>query len=165
VQGRFCAHVLPAVERHARVAFRDVRNRSRREELTADAVALAWKWHLSLTQKGKDPAQFPCQIATYAALHARAGRRVAGQDKATDALSPVAQYRHGFTAGTLPACSSLSGNPLEEALHDDAQTPVPDQAAFRLDFPAWLAGLGDRHRRIAEAMAVKRQFTFPFSDL
>ena len=32
--------------------------------------------------------------------------------------------------------------------------PVPDQAAFRCDFPAWLATHSLRNRRIAEALAV-----------
>ena len=35
---------------------------------------------------------------------------------------------------------------------DNTRTPPPAQAAFRLDFPRWLAQLGDRNRRIAEDM-------------
>jgi hypothetical protein len=34
------------------------------------------------------------------------------------------------------------------------RTPVPDQAAFRIDFPIWLASLPSRNRRIAEALAL-----------
>ena len=154
VQGTFCAHILPAVERHARVAFCDIRNHSRREELTADAVALAWKWHVRLAERGKDSTQFSTVLAAYAARAVRNGRRVCGQEKSKDVMSTVAQCRHSFTVGALPSCSSLTGNPLEEALHDNSQTPVPDQAAFRLDFPSWLIGLGYHHREIAEAMAM-----------
>jgi hypothetical protein len=154
VQEGFCAIILPAVMRHAQVAFRDIRNPSRCEELTAEAVAIAWKAHRRLTARGKDGTQFPSRIAVYAASHARSGRRLCGQEKSKDVMSTVAQQRLGFTVGKLPDCSSLSGNPLEEALHDNTQTPVLDQVAFRLDFPRWLAALGDHHRRIAEAMAL-----------
>ena len=33
---------------------------------------------------------------------------------------------------------------------DNTRSPVDEQAAFRIDFPAWLASLGDRKRRITE---------------
>jgi hypothetical protein len=154
VQGTFCAVILPAVERQAKIAFRDVRDHSRREELTAETVGLAWKWHVRLVERGKDATQFPTVLASYAARAVRDGRGVCGQGKGSDVLSPVGQRLHGFTVGKLPDCSSLSGNALEEALHDNSQTPVPDQAAFRLDFPAWLASQGHRNRQIAEAMAL-----------
>jgi hypothetical protein len=53
-------------------------------------------------------------------------------------LSPLAQQRHGFTVGTLPTRSTLSGNPLSEALADNTRSPVPDQVHFRIDFLEWL---------------------------
>jgi DNA-binding NarL/FixJ family response regulator len=42
---------------------------------------------------------------------------------------------------------------FEERLRDNTQTPVPDQAAFRIDWPAWLNSRTDRDRRILNAMA------------
>ena len=42
---------------------------------------------------------------------------------------------------------------FEERLQDNTVTPVPDQVAFRLDFPAWLGTLTARERRIIQAMA------------
>jgi hypothetical protein len=36
---------------------------------------------------------------------------------------------------------------------EDTRTPVPDQASFRIDFPAWLSGLGSRRRAVAESLA------------
>jgi hypothetical protein len=41
-----------------------------------------------------------------------------------------------------------------ERLRDNMQTPVPDAAAFRIDFPDWLAEQTDRDRRMIEAMAL-----------
>ena len=36
------------------------------------------------------------------------------------------------------------------ALKDNTVTPPPDQAAFRIDYPAWLAHLGARNRLLVE---------------
>src|SRR5262249_52462262 len=59
-----------------------------------------------------------------------------------------AQYLRDFAVVSLPQTSTLTGTPLEEALQDNTRSPVPDQVAFRHDFPAWLAGLGERDRRV-----------------
>jgi hypothetical protein len=40
-----------------------------------------------------------------------------------------------------------------EAVVEDHHTPVADQAAFRLDFPQWLATFNRRDRRIVELLA------------
>jgi hypothetical protein len=74
--------------------------------------------------------------------------------RANDVLSPQARQRHGFAVGKLPDYSALDGSPLDEALHDNTQSPVDEQAAFRLDLPRWLATLGTRDRRIALDMAL-----------
>ena len=89
-------------------------------------------------------------LASYAAKAVKSGRRVTGQEPDRDVLSPLAQMRRCFVVSTLPECGTLSGNPLAEALQDNTQTPVPDQVAFRLDFPAWLNTLSDRDRRVVE---------------
>lgn len=41
-----------------------------------------------------------------------------------------------------------------ESLIDNRRTPVPKQAAFRIDFPRWLNGLTFRDRRIADRLAM-----------
>jgi hypothetical protein len=38
-------------------------------------------------------------------------------------------------------------------LRDNTVTPVPDQVQFRIDWPAWLATLTARERRMIRAMA------------
>ena len=96
---------------------------------------------------------FPTALATYAARAVRSGRRVTGQLKAKDAMNPHAQQRRGFCVGKLPDFSTLSDNPLQEALIDNTQTPPPEQAAFRIDFPAWLDTHSKRDRRMILDMA------------
>jgi hypothetical protein len=75
-------------------------------------------------------------------------------DRAKDVLSPLAQQRKRFAVSKLPDCSTLDGSPLDEALHDNTRSLPDQQAAFRLDFPRWLATLGTRDRRIAEGLAL-----------
>jgi hypothetical protein len=92
-------------------------------------VALSWKWFLAMARRGKDGREFPSSIAIFAARAVRCGRKVCRQESTRDALSPVAQGRHDFAVCTLPEFSTLSNNPLEEALTDNRQTPVPDQVS------------------------------------
>jgi hypothetical protein len=145
----FLALVLPKVLSHGRVYFRYV-SAERKEECIAEMVALAWKWHLRLAQRGKDAAQYPTAIAKFAARAVRSGRRLAGTADAKDVLSPLAQRRKGFAVCKLPDCSTLDGSPLHEALHDNTKSPPDEQACFRIDFPAWRAGRTERDRRVLD---------------
>jgi hypothetical protein len=152
LQAAFLA-ILPHIERHGRVYFRQVKCPAHKADAIGEMVALSWRWFLRLAHRGKDATQFPSTLATFAARAVHSGRRVAGARPAKDALSPVAQRRQAFSVGRLPDISTLNGNPLFEALHDNTQSPVLDQVAFRFDFPAWLASLGSRNRSIAQDMA------------
>jgi hypothetical protein len=139
--------VLPRIELHARIAFRDVRCPHARADFIAETVGLSFRWWLRLKQRGKRPEEFVSAIAAFAARAARSGRRVCGHEKAKDILSPVAQRTKGFSVGRLPDFSTLSDNPLAEALADNTLTPVDEQACFRIDWPAFerLQTQRDRH--------------------
>jgi hypothetical protein len=153
LQAAFLA-ILPRIVKHARFHFRDLRCRHRQDDAVAETVALAWKWFLRLTRRGKDASRFPVAFANYAARAAKNGRRLCGQEKARDALSPLAQQHRGFAVQSLPMASSMTGNVFDEALADNTQTPVPDQVGFRLDFPAWRLGRCKRDRRLIDELMV-----------
>ena len=140
--------ILPRIERHAQVYFRDLRGDDRRAEAVQETVALAWKWFVRLAEQGKDAAAFPATFAGLAARAVRSGRRVAGMEKAQDVLNPRLQRKKGFVVRSLSGGSAVVGSAFAEALRDNTQTPPDEQAAFRLDFPAWLAGHSERRRRI-----------------
>jgi hypothetical protein len=140
--------IVPRIEAHGHVYFRYVRCPDRREDAIAEMVALSWLWFVRLAAQGKDGARFALALATFAARAVRAGRRLAGKDPAGEVLSPLVQSRCGFAVGSLPGHSTLSGNPLDEALFDNTKSPVPDQVHFRLDWPCWLSTRTDRDRRI-----------------
>jgi hypothetical protein len=157
LQAAFLAQVLPKVLSHGRVYFRHLRSAELKEEYIAEMVGLTWLWSLRLAERGRDAARFPTALATFAARAVRSGRRACGQKCGRDALSPSAQRQHGFRVSALPEVSTLSDNPLAEALHDNTQTPPDEQCAFRIDFPAWRLARAERDRRIIdELMAGER---------
>src|SRR5579885_2814833 len=119
LQASFLAIVLPRVLSHGRVRFGGIKCPHRRDDAIQDMIGLAWRWHLRLAEKGKDATAFPTALASYAARAVKSGSGVAGQERANDVLSPVAQRRHHFTVGKLPDFETLTEHPLCEALLDN----------------------------------------------
>jgi hypothetical protein len=153
LQQRFLV-ILPHIEARARWCFRDLTCGQRRADAVAETVALTWKWFLSLARRGKDATRFASMLTTLAGRAVRSGRRLAGNERSRDALSPIAQARHGFGVGRLPDVSTLSGNVWDEALADNSQSAVPDQVSFRIDFPRWRRRQCPRYRRIIDDLVV-----------
>jgi hypothetical protein len=153
LQLRFLA-LLPRIERHGRIYFRNLRCPDRKEEALQEMRALAWLWFLRLVNQGKDPANFPSALARFAARRVQVGRNLCDPEKAHDVLSPRAQRNHGFAVGALTDLRTTSGGTYNEALHDNTRTPPPEQVAFRCDFAAWRQTRTDRDRRIMDALMV-----------
>jgi hypothetical protein len=141
--------ILPVVQRHGQVYFRHL-DAEAKEEAIAEMVALAWKWFLRLVDQEKDASDFPRAIATYAAKAFNSGRRLCGQQKAKDVLSRRAQRLHEFSVESLSGSLQVPHEKLysevggqrqldgfEDRLRDNTHTPPDEQAAFRIDFPAW----------------------------
>jgi hypothetical protein len=146
--------LLPRIELHGQIYFRDLKCRFKQEDLIAELVALCWAWYLRLARRGKDVSEFFVTFCRLAGRAVRSGRRVAGQEWTKEVLSARAQQRGGFTVEKLLDFSTLSGNPLTEALIDNTQTPPDEAAAFRIDFPTWLTSRSERDRRIIEDLAM-----------
>ena len=154
LQASFIALVLPRVLSHGRVCFRGLKCPHRHEDAIQEMIGLAWEWHLRLAEQSKDSTCFPTALATYAARAVKSGRRLVGQEKSKDVLSPLAQQRHGFTVTRLPDFETSSDNLLTEALADNTQSPPDVTVCFKLDFAAWLDSLTNRDRGIAEDLMV-----------
>lgn len=134
--------VLPAVWTHAQIRFRHL-HLHHREEAIQEAIASACVSYQSLAARGRLHVAHPGTLATFAVNFVRNGRHVGGrQDAAKDVMSPVAQRRHSF------ACRSADWRQVAIAERRD---PIPDTAAFRIDFAAWLKTLTRRDRRIIAA--------------
>ena len=159
--------ILPRIEAHAQIRFRHLRCPGRRDDAVAEVIAVAWKWYLRLSERGKDVGGFVGTLADYAVRHVRSGRRVCGRERADDVLSRHAQEKSGFRVEGLPSFmqrphEAVHGVPhgqreadaFEERLRDNTRSPVPDQAAFRLDYPEWLDTLSGRDRDIVGDMTL-----------
>ena len=104
----------------------------------------------------------PSMVAHYAVLHAKDGRHVGGSaDSKTDVMSFKAQRLHGFKVVGLPWDSDCAYNCMtdpsapvwKQVLLDDKSTPVPDQAAFRIDWSSFLRQQHDRTRKCLALLA------------
>jgi DNA-directed RNA polymerase specialized sigma24 family protein len=161
IQATFLQH-LPRITKHAQYALRHVGCRDAREELIAETLALAWRHFSDLAQRGKRPEEFVTTLALRCTQAVRAGRRLAGSDRARDVLSPIAKARHGVTVVRLgdriPAPGEDPTGPAGEevlagALTIDPKARVAEQATFRIDFPAWREGFSTRDRSVLDALA------------
>jgi hypothetical protein len=157
--------LLPKLETHARICFRGITCPVKQEDRVQECVALGWQWFLRLSEQGKDVFAFPMAFAALVARAVKCGRKLCGQERAGDVLSFVAQQRHGFRVELLPSTirsphEHLYADPhgqalldsLEERLRDNTLTPVPEQAAFRIDFPVWRCTRSERDRRVIDAL-------------
>jgi hypothetical protein len=157
--------LLPSIERHAKVVFRG-HPPAEREEATAVAVAAAFAGYVRLAARGKNPERdFASSLVTYAVLHAKSGRQVGSGSSTTDALSPLARRKRGFKIEPLPSSPGVARDRLystagrrqrdefDEYLRDNTRSAVPDQAAFRIDFPNFLGSLGRRDRELIRFLA------------
>jgi hypothetical protein len=153
----FLAH-LPRFEAHARFAFRRVGCPHVRADRVAEMLALAWKHFAALARRGKRPERFVTTLALRCSQAVKAGRKLVGCEGGKDVLSPVAHVRHGFAVVRLPDHDrALDRHPLPdelaEALTDNTKSAVPEQVAFRVDFPRWRVSLRRRDRRVLDALA------------
>ena len=92
-------------------------------------------------------------MARFGVAQVRDGRRVGNRMRSDDVLSPYARRRKRFVVEHLDRFDKQQDE-WREVLVEDRRTPVPDQVAFRIDFPDWLSRQTKRKRRIAEALAV-----------
>jgi hypothetical protein len=153
--------ILPRIETHARIWSRHLVCPGLKEDFVSEAVALAWKSFVRLAERGRDATQFASALASVVVRAVRSGRRLCGQERSRDVMSPAAQRMQGFRVEELmpPAIherprSEPFGQRLhdafEERLRDNTQTPVVEQVVFRCDFPAWLGTLSARNRRVVD---------------
>lgn len=134
--------MMPAIRRQARIAFRNVK-KDTREEAVAEVVTNALVAFVRLVERGKGDLAYPTVLAHYAVAQIRVGRRVGSGQKKNDVL-----------AGAWRDTPVQRLDRRAEVVIEDNRTPVPEQAAFRYDFPAWLATHSPRNRRIAELLCM-----------
>ena len=144
--------LLPKIRLYARRAFRHL-GAEAREEAVAEVTANAFAAFARLVERDKLDVVFATALARFAIRQFHSGRRVGSRFNIRDVASAAAQRRHGFIVERIDRVDRATGEWVE-AVVDDTETPVADQAAFRCDFPAWLRKQNRRNRRIAEALSL-----------
>ena len=144
--------MLPLIRKYAHNAFQHL-DPDGRDDAVHEVIANALVAFARLVQLGKANLAYPSVLARYGAAQFRQGRRVGNRWRVGEVLAEYAQRNKGFLVERLDRFHKESGEWLE-AIVEDTQTPVPDQVAFRIDFPEWLNSQTRRNRRIAEALAV-----------
>ena len=85
--------MLPAIQTHARCAFRHL-DPEAREEAVEEAIANAFVAFVRLVELGKTEVAYPTVLAGYAVAQIQDGRRVGNRRNGRDVLSPYAQKRN-----------------------------------------------------------------------
>jgi len=145
--------ILPKIEVHAHFAFRRSRCSHARADAVAEVVALCWLWFCRLARRGKDATTYSTTLASFASRQVKSGRFLNGQNS-KDVLSAMARQRRGFEVVRLADFTGRYMAPWQEAVADNTRSPVPEQVAFRQDFPSWLTTLSQRHRTIIEDLTL-----------
>jgi hypothetical protein len=145
---RFVSRVLPVVRAYAYQAFAAF-DPDRRAECVAEAVSAAFVSFVSLLKRRRASKVTPGRLAYFAVKHVRSGRHVGGsQNGAQDGMTPR-NGRSPVRFGTIEDLPYV----LQDALVDNTQPPVPEQAAFRIDFSAFLAGQPEKKQEVAMLLA------------
>jgi hypothetical protein len=142
------ASLVPRLQTDARVRFRHL-NPTDREEAIADVVAYGFASFLRLKERGKDPTTFPAVFAHFVAQAVANGRGLVRRLSTRDLL--------GRPRGERVAVHKLD-DPTPDGgwwrdLAIDRRVRVDEQAAFNVDFPAWLGTLSAVKRHVAELLA------------
>jgi hypothetical protein len=143
--------LLPQISNYVGPAFRHLQE-AEQDDAVQDAVAHAFVMFLRLMQRGRQHAIFPTVLARFGIGHSREGRSFGTSSNSRDVTSKVAHRRSNFVVNRLERYDSRQQRWLEVVI-EDSRTPIADQVAFRIDYPAWLSELPRRKRRVAEALA------------
>jgi hypothetical protein len=148
--------MLPLVQRLAAVAFRDFRAEARQEAI-AEVVAHAFAMFVALVKRGRENLAYAPALAGFGIRRVRVGRQAASRLNIKDVSSTHCQLNKGVKVKRLDRYDTKEDVWIE-AIVEDTHTPPPDQAAFRIDFPAWLDTLDRRSRAGAWCHGAGRLF-------
>jgi DNA-directed RNA polymerase specialized sigma24 family protein len=132
--------------------------RARRQDAIDDARAYTWLAWTGLLARGKDPVQVGVvAIAVNACRAVRNGRSVGSARSvgrgAMDIHHPKVRHATGLRVVSLEDLGGGSPGRWQDWLAANDRYSPADEAAFRLDFAAWLVELPATRRRVAELLA------------
>ena len=126
--------MLPAIERHARIAFRHCQPEARADSVQ-EVVANAMVAYVRLVESGRTALAYATPLAMYGVRQVRAGRRVGNRLNVRDVTSLHCQRTKGIRVGRLDHRNRNTGQWKEVLIED------------RLAGPAWPPACGPRGER------------------
>jgi hypothetical protein len=144
--------MLPTIQRYARAVLRPLPAEVR-EDAIAEVIANTCCAYARLVERGKEHVARPTVLTMYAIRQYFDGRRVGNKACVRDAYNQHAQARGAFRLKHIGSPRDQRGGGWREQLVENSRTPVPDQVAFRCDFPSWLSTLSKRDRRLVQDLA------------
>ncbi len=130
-QNNFLA-VIPAVRQHACICFRRLEHHARQEAIAA-TVARAFVDYGNLVRRRRLVNAYISTLADFAVRRVRAGRAVGAAQNSRDLLNRDPQRRQ------VRSLTPWESGTWRELVLEDRRVSPADQAAFNLDFQAWLA--------------------------
>lgn len=143
--------LLPAIQRHAKIAFRHLDPEAREEAVQA-AICGCCLAYRRLAELGKTDVAYPAPLARFAVAQVKAGRRTGGKLNCRDILSVHCQLTKRVTVERLDRPDDAEGH-WAEILVEDRHAGPAVTAATRIDFGTWLHILPTRLRTIALFLA------------
>jgi hypothetical protein len=144
--------ILPSIRRYGVIAFRHLRG-DEHEDAVEETIANAYVAFARLLQRGRLDRAFPTALARFAVAQIRDGRKVGTPQNRRDVSSRHAQRKGHYVVERLDRFDRQQDE-WTEALVEDWRTSVPDQVAFRIDFPVWLSQLSSRKRQVAQLLMI-----------
>jgi len=144
--------MLPQIEAQIGFAFRHL-VRDAREEAMQEAIANCCVSYERLNQQGRAAVASPTSLAQFAIRQVRAGRTTGTPLNIRDPLSRYAQLNKSIGVERLDHYCRETDEWLP-ILIEDHRISVAEQAALRIDIPAWLNRFTRRTRQIARDLAL-----------
>ena len=144
--------LLPAILRHARIAFAYLKPEARYEAVQ-NVCANACQAYARLVELGKTDIAYASALARYGVRQTRDHRKVGGHLNVNDVMSRYCQVNKDVVVERLDHYDN-DEQAWSEVLVEDRHAGPAETARVRLDFSDWLDSLKRRDRKIAEALSV-----------
>ena len=143
--------IIPAIERHAKIAFRHL-DPEAREEAVQETICNACQAFVRLVELGKTDVAYATVLARFGVSQTREGRKVGGKLNCRDILSDYCQQKKSLVVERLDHYDS-DEEAWAEILIEDRHAGPAETAIVRIDFATWLRSLPGRLRKIALFLA------------
>jgi hypothetical protein len=145
--------LLPAILRHAKVAFSYLKPEAR-QEAVQEVVANACQAYARLVEQDKTAVTNATALARYGVKQTRDGRKVGGHLNCLDISSAYCQRLRNVVVDRLDRHDKDEENAWCEVLVEDRRAGPAETAMARLDMDSLLKSLPVRHRRIAQYLSL-----------